>query len=98
MNWFINLIIYQITWFICVLGGNDLSWIPLIFLGIHLYLSPYRKADSMLIIALFCVGIVIDGTLKVLGLFNFTSDSFPIPYWLMVVWLVLATLPNHSLA
>lgn len=98
MNWIINLIIYQITWFVCVLGGNDYSWIPLTFLGIHLYLSHYRKADIILIISLFFIGLLIDGTLKALGLFSFTSDSFPIPYWLMVVWLVLATLPNHSLA
>jgi hypothetical protein len=98
MNWIINLIIYQVTWFICVLGGNNLSWIPLLFLGIHIYLSQYKKADVILIISLFIVGILIDGTLKTLGLFSFTSDSFPIPYWLMVVWLVLATLPNHSLA
>jgi hypothetical protein len=98
MNWIINLIIYQITWFVCVLGGNDLAWIPLTFLGIHLYLSQHRKADVILIISLFFIGLLIDGTLKALGLFSFTSDSFPIPYWLMVVWLVLATLPNHSLA
>lgn len=98
MNWILNLIIYQLTWFICVFGGNSLAWIPLIFLGVHISLSQCKKADIILIISLFIIGIVIDGTLKALGLFSFTSDSFPIPYWLMVIWLALATLPNHSLA
>ncbi len=98
MNWIINLSIYQLSWFICVLGGNGLAWIPLLLLAMHLCLTPCLRGDIAMISALFLTGLVIDGTLVKIGFFTFSSTGqIIIPYWLMVIWLILATLPNHSL-
>jgi hypothetical protein len=97
MHWLANLVIYQATWFICVLGGDQLAWAPLILLGIHLFFTPCRKADLIMIVSLVMFGIVLDGTLVTLGFFTFPGATFIIPYWLIVIWMALATLPNHSL-
>ena len=44
------------------------------------------------------VGLIIDGTLNLIGFFSFNRAGFPIPFWLMVIWIGLATLVHHSLA
>lgn len=48
-------------------------------------------------LSVLVVGMCVDGVLKFVGFFSFSSDAFPIPLWLTVIWLSLATLPNHSL-
>jgi hypothetical protein len=47
---------------------------------------------------LLVAGLVIDGGLQLSGFFRFTAAALPIPLWLVVIWLALATLPHHSLA
>jgi len=44
------------------------------------------------------IGFVVDGTLNYIDFFRFNVPSYPIPLWLAVLWLGLATLPLHSLA
>ena len=97
MGWLANLAIYQITWFICVLGGDRFAWVPLFLLGIHLYFTRYRKEDLIMIVSLVMFGIVLDGTLVTIGFISFPDATFIIPYWLIVIWMALATLPNNSL-
>lgn len=97
IHWLINFSIYQANWCICIIWGNTLSWVALLLLAVHLYLTPYRKADLQLIALVTCMGILLDGILKAIGFFSFTTDNFPIPFWLIVIWMTLATLPNHSL-
>lgn len=98
LHWLINLSIYQANWFICVLGGNSLLWLALLLVGLHFLLSPQRKNDLILAFTVLPAGVAIDATLEAVGLFSFSAAGVPIPWWLMVIWLTLATLPNHSLA
>lgn len=44
------------------------------------------------------LGLLVDGTLQQVGFFEFTITGFPIPFWLMVIWLGLAITPHHGLA
>lgn len=93
-----NVLLYELIWILCVLGGNKgaLAALPLL-LG-HLVLSHKKRADLQMMGFVLFVGLLIDGTLHQVGLFIFTSPGFPIPFWLMVVWLGLSITPNHSLA
>lgn len=94
-----NIALYQIVWFLCVLGGTSggLMALPLVLL--HLFFSKKRLADLKIMVLLLIAGMLIDGTLLATGFFSFTSDTgWPIPLWLAVIWLALATLPHHSLA
>ena len=98
MRLLFNVINYQTIWLLCVMGGNQLAWIGLLLIGLHLLISQQRRNDMILIVSLAIVGTIIDGALKHLGLFSFSEDNNPIPFWLGVIWMALATLPNHSLA
>jgi hypothetical protein len=98
MNWLINLGIYNVAWLICVLGGNSLAWLALIVVAGHFLVSPSRRRDALLAAMVLAVGVTTDGILHTTGFFTFIPDQFPIPFWLAVIWLALATLPNHSLS
>ena len=98
MNWLVNLLIYNLVWLICVLGGNALAWLGLVLVAGHFLASPSRRRDALLAGALLAIGVIVDTTLVRIGFFSFNPDQFPIPLWLATIWLALATLPNHSLS
>jgi hypothetical protein len=97
MNPVINIAIYQIIWFACILYGNNGAIFCLVLLIVHLLFSNQRKADLKMMGILLIIGSMVDGTLNGIGFFIFKSNNYPIPYWLATIWLALATLPHHSL-
>ena len=98
MRTIVNIAIYQLIWFLAVLGGNTGAYIGLVLLLIHLAQSQCRVADIKTIALLLCIGILIDGILQQIGFFTFRVTGFPIPFWLMVIWMGLATTLHHSLS
>ena len=95
---FLNVLLYQLIWFLCILGGNKGAIAALPLLLLHLALSGCRGADLKMMGLMAFLGLVVDGTLQQIGFFQFASPGFPIPLWLMVIWLGLAITPHHSLA
>ena len=93
----VNAAIYQGVWFICVFGHNDLWWVGLLLVGGHFLLSSDPLTDLKTILAVLTVGLMVDGLLKYIGLFSFSADRFPLPFWLMTIWIALATTLHHSL-
>ncbi len=93
-----NVIIYQLIWLLCVLGGNSGAYVGMLLLLIHLLFSPLRGADLLMMGFLLFVGLLVDGTLHQIGFISFTVTGFPIPLWLITIWLGLAITPHHSLA
>ncbi len=93
-----NVLIYQLIWFACVLGGTPGALASLPLLALHLVLSRVRRADLQLMALLLAAGLLIDGALQFFGFFSFRTGGQPIPLWLAVVWLGLAILPHHSLS
>lgn len=93
-----NIAIYQIVWFLCVLGENGGAWLALPLLGLHYLYSPIRLVDLKMMAVMLILGLIIDGTLYALGFISFNVAAKPIPFWLLVIWLTLAILPHHSLA
>ena len=98
MKSLLNILIYQIIWFLCVLGETRGAILALPLLGLQLILSQKRKADLQMMVIFVAVGLIIDGSLYGTGFFSFNVPAMPIPFWLTVVWLALATLPHNSLA
>lgn len=47
---------------------------------------------------LLLMGVVVDGILNAYGYMSYNVNAKPIPIWLAVIWLALATLPHHSLS
>jgi len=97
MNILVNVILYQAVWFLCVFKENSGALIALAFLVVHLYFSTCRYRDIRMMALLLAIGVLIDGTLYLAGFMTYNVQAIPIPFWLAVVWLALATLPHHSL-
>lgn len=98
MKALINILIYQVIWFLAVCAGNIGALFGALLLPVHLSFSAKRSFDLWMMAFLLAVGLVIDGTLHQIGFYTFTAGGFPIPFWLAVVWLGLAITPGHSLA
>lgn len=98
MQIIINVILYLLIWFLCVLGGNKGAMIALPLLLVHLATSKTKNADLKMMGFLLFLGCTVDSTLHQVGFFTFTNTRFPIPFWLVVIWLGLAITPHHSLA
>jgi len=65
--------------------------------GAHFLLSPDPLTDLKTVVAVVTVGIMVDGLLKYSGFFTFSADRFPLPFWLLTIWIALATTLHHSL-
>lgn len=97
MNPLLNIVIYQLIWFVAVIGGESLTWLAMVLIILHFYLTPIPKTDMILVLLVLFIGALIDGTLRLSGFFIFAEDRFPIPWWLGCIWMGLATVFNHSL-
>lgn len=89
----INAIMFQVCWWSAVLWQNAAIPLLVLMLALHLWLSPTRKADLILMSKVSAAGIVMDTILTVLGVFQFAQ----IPIWLALLWLCFAMSLPHSL-
>ncbi|MCC9005545.1 DUF2878 domain-containing protein [Pseudomonas putida] len=93
-----NAVWLQAGWWICVLG-DERPWLLLLVIAgvvVHLRLCPDVNAEVKALLRVTLAGCVLDSTLGALGVFGF--DACPLPLWLALLWLVLASGMRHSLA
>lgn len=93
-----NAVWLQAGWWICVLGAER-PWLLLLVIAgvvVHLRLCPDVNAEVKALLRVTLAGCVLDSTLGTLGVFGF--DAWPLPLWLALLWLVLASGMRHSLA
>ncbi len=101
----INVVIYQVGWFCCVLGaalGFPLSGAigALALVAVHLLLSDARKAEGKFLLAACLLGVVVDSLQQAAGLFMFKTDPrWPLwlPLWVFVIWAQFATMFRFAL-
>lgn len=101
----VNLGIFYITWFICVVWR--MPWAvaaAAVAIAFHLVWVRPGVGEWRVLIACSAVGIVVDSLLTLTGVFNFQTvvggDVFGetlAPLWLMALWLVFATTLNVSM-
>ncbi len=101
----INYALYQIGWFVCVLGGSShRPWtgflIAVLLIGVHLTLSLERSLEARLLVLATAVGAVVEMVQIAAGTYCFTSgtvhDALP-PPWLLAMWAQFATTFRFSL-
>lgn len=98
-GWLIaNALWLQAGWWLCVLGAR---WPGLLLLVVqvmvvHVYLCRDRPGEAWALLRVTLAGCLVDSLLGALGVFAF--DSRPLPLWLALLWLVLASGLRHSLA
>ncbi|PLX98911.1 MAG: DUF2878 domain-containing protein [Desulfuromonas sp.] len=101
----LNLALYQIGWFCCVLGaaGNYSlagAGIALLLIAIHLLLADNREAELTLVLLTTLYGVLLDSLQQAAGLLLFKSDPrwpFWMPLWVFIIWAQFATLFRYAL-
>jgi len=91
----LNFVLFDFFWLGCVAGGNQWLWltVPVILAYLIALLNAHAVTLSQLMLAA-TLGIGVDALLTMLGVFNFSSAGWPIPFWLMLLWLAfVSTLP-----
>lgn len=101
----INLALYQVGWFACVLGAaRGHAWagagLALALVAVHLYLVRDRKREAKLLLAAAGLGLALDSLQLNLGVFRYPSGT-PLaglaPPWIVVLWLQFATMLHFGL-
>lgn len=101
----INIVLYQVGWFSCVVGaayGYPLSGAlgAAALVVLHLVLTDDRKAEIKLVFSACLLGVLVDSLQQATGLFTFKKDpSWPLwlPLWVFVIWGQFATLFRFAL-
>nr|WP_233102316.1 DUF2878 domain-containing protein [Pseudomonas sp. MF7453] len=94
-----NAALFQCGWFACVIGGDSL-WllVGVAALGVHLLWISSPADDGLLVLNVTLAGTLLDTLLRSLGVFHFNEPGPLIPFWLIVLWALLATTLRHCLA
>jgi hypothetical protein len=72
--------------------------VGLAVLAIHLLWISSWAQDGALIISVILAGTALDTLLRAAGVFQFSEPGPLIPFWLMLLWGLLATTLRHCLA
>lgn len=94
----INLVWFQIGWWVCILGGN--LWaitFTVVTLLLHFLFFPYRIRDAIAVITAVALGLAHDGFMAWLGVLVFPTQGLLSPPWLWCVWILMALTFNYSL-
>lgn len=106
-NFWINLIGFQIIWWVCVLFGNTWLAITWALLGCHLLFHREPISEACYILICATIGFGIDALLTFKGIFIFQesvfqdsslkeSSSIP-PLWLFALWISFSATLRQSL-
>jgi hypothetical protein len=96
----LNLVMFQLGWAICVLGGNLMAVAySLIALLIHHRYVLQSKSEWKLVGFIVLVGITWDSLLVFFGLIVYPDAVwFNLPVWMVCLWILFATTFMHSMA
>ncbi len=101
----VNIILFQIGWFACVLGAAR-GWaaagslLAVMIAGAHLACAKRPRVELQLLLLAVSLGFAWDSAVTAMGLMQFTSGgtiSGFAPYWIAAMWLSFATTLNVSL-
>ena len=74
------------------------SLVGLAVLSVHVLWVSSLADDGMLIVSVTIAGTLLDTLLRTLGVFHFSEPGPLIPFWLMLLWALLATTLRYCLA
>jgi Protein of unknown function (DUF2878) len=106
MDRFLNLAMFYLGWFACVLGAaRGRLWIGPVVAGalllVHLASTPARGREGRLILLAGLFGFAVDTSQASAGLFAFTGTSaapWLCPPWMVALWMLFASTLNGSMS
>jgi len=101
----INFLLFQIGWFILILGAAwDKTFIAvllgLVILAIHISMIDQKINELKLLLIAGVIGFLFDGFIQYYQfiIYNSPGWSFPLtPIWIIMLWMIFAITLNHSL-
>jgi len=91
-----NLGVFQGLWFLLVLGGDAFAVFALGWLLFHAV--SFAESGEWSRLTIFSLtGIVMDSVLTMLNVYQFNQSAWPIPLWLLGLWLIFPTTLLHGL-
>lgn len=91
-----GLLWFDLVWFSTVAGRAD--WLPMAIpiVAVQIYLSSTRQGFNwMLYVQLLVLGLVLEGSVVVLGILDFTGGWLPL--WLIALWFGFAAMVTTTL-
>ena len=106
INNIINFCLFQVGWFVCILGAAwNYTYIAIaISIGIlflHLYLTDKNANDIKLSAIAATFGFIFDGFMQFNNMIIYNNPGVPYPFtpiWIVILWILFAITLNHSLA
>lgn len=100
-----NIVLFQVGWLACVLGGAGQwhlfgSLLVVVLVGIHLMRARRAGVESVLILCAVVIGATWDSWLVWSGLLRYDHGQFHsllAPHWIIAMWALFATTLNVSL-
>ena len=101
----INFALFQLGWFVCVLGGAwGWPWAGVAFVGLatawHLRVADNPRGEVLLLIAAAAIGTVVDSLLPAAGWVVYPSGQLHqaiAPVWIVALWILFAGTLNMSM-
>lgn len=107
MSSVLNIVLYQVAWFCCVLGaahGHSLLGpaVVMLIVLVHLRLLSQRPGRELVFIVIATLaGTALDSVYAGIGILHFAGTApgaALAPPWIAALWASFATIVNHSLA
>ncbi|WP_063651822.1 DUF2878 domain-containing protein [Aliivibrio fischeri] len=92
----INAVWFQLAWLAAIIYKQQAIPFLLLSVLIHLWVSPSRKQDAMMITVIGIIGVISDSFLSLIDIFAFANNVI-IPIWLIMIWAHFSIALNHSL-
>ena len=94
----LNIILFQLGWFACVLGAangyaREGAIVAALIVALHIARAPRPKREAMLALAAALLGLVFESALVWAGWVRVEEGI----YWLVALWALFATTLNESL-
>ncbi|NJO36321.1 MAG: DUF2878 domain-containing protein [Rhizobiales bacterium] len=96
----LNFILFQSLWFAAILGREQLEWLVVLLLALHIILAADLKDELRVVLLCAAVGVAADTMLTLAGVFIFdpAPSILPVPFWLIGIWLGFAGTFRHSMS
>jgi hypothetical protein len=101
----INFLLFQLIWFVCILGAainetHAALALSMLLISLHFYLNKNKKNELKILLTASIIGFLFDGVLLKAGLVTYANPGWSYsltPLWIVVLWMGFAITLNSSL-